>query len=237
MLTLSTGPRRAAQRGLGLIEMMVGITVGMIVVAGASVMMVNQVNEHRRLMLETQVQQDLRAVGDLVLRDLRRSGYWAVPQRGIWAPEAGGAAAATPITNPYSVTTPTAQSTVSEIRYAYSRESSDAENNTANSATESFGFKLEDNTLKFRLGNAWQPLTDPGTLVVTAFNVTLNVQNVSLADACEVDCAGAANCPPVQQVRNFTVLLQGRAAHDAAVVRTVRLVSRLRNDRIVGVCP
>ena len=73
---------------------------------------------------------------------------------------------------------------------------------------------------------------------MTAFNVTLNVQSVNLGDACEVACpAGAANCPPVQQVRNFTVLLSGRAAHDAAVVRTVQLVSRLRNDRIVGSCP
>ena len=62
-------------RGISLVELMVGIAVGMIVVAGASVMLVNQVNEHRRLMLETQVQQDLRASADLILRELRRAGY------------------------------------------------------------------------------------------------------------------------------------------------------------------
>ncbi len=232
MLNQPIVPRHAAQRGFGLIEMMVGITVGLIVVAGASLMMVNQVNEHRRLMLETQVQQDLRAVADLVLRDLRRSGYWAAPQRGIWAPASDG-----PITTLYSDTTPGDPSTVSEVLYSYSRKSSTDENNTPD-ANESFGFKLQDDMLKLRLGGAWQPLTDPGTLIVTAFNVTLNVQTVSLTGACEVDCpAGATNCPPVQQVRNFTVLLRGRATHDAAVVRTVRLVSRLRNDRIVGSCP
>ena len=62
------------QRGLGLVELMVGITVGLIVAAGASMMAVNQINEHRRLMLETQIQQDLRSVADLLQQDLRRAG-------------------------------------------------------------------------------------------------------------------------------------------------------------------
>ena len=48
-------PPRARQRGLSLVELMVGITVGMIIVAGVSLMMVNQIDEHRRLSLETQI--------------------------------------------------------------------------------------------------------------------------------------------------------------------------------------
>lgn len=226
--------RRSGQGGLGLIELMVGITVGLIVVAGASVLMTNQVNEHRRLMLETQVQQDLRAVADLVLRDLRRSGYWALPQNGIWAPAAAGAAS-----NPYTFTTPQeAADAGSIVEYSYSSGKTDDEDGTRDDSTERFGFKRQDDILKFRVGNAWQPLTDPGTLIVTDFTVNLAVQEVSLADACENPCpAGAADCPPHQQVRNFTIFLRGHAKHDAAVERTVRVTSRLRNDRIVGVCP
>lgn len=229
--------RKSSQRGVGLVELMVGITVGMIVVAGASILMTNQVNEHRRLMLETQVQQDLRAVGDLILRDLRRSGYWAVPQNGIWAP-ADGAAAPAVMANAYTDITIVNEDSAPVIRYSYSRAKSDTENNQLNTATELFGFKRDGNTLKFLVGATWQPLTDPGTLVVTGFNIALNVQEVSLADTCDNPCpGGGVACMPTQQVRNVTVLLRGHATHDVAVERTIQTTSRIRNDRIVGACP
>ncbi len=227
---------RTIQRGFGLIELMVGITIGMIVVAGATILMTNQVTEHRRLMLETQVQQDLRAVGDLILRDLRRSGYWAVPQNGIWAPEVNGVSP-TIAANAYSAVTVGTVNSESKIQYSYSRSKSDNEINVLSNATV-FGFKLEGDTLKFLLGNSWQPLTDNGTLIVTDFDITLNTQIVSLADTCENPCPGGGTaCMPVQEVRNVTMLLRGHATHDPAVDRTVRTTSRLRNDRIVGACP
>ncbi|MCA1416895.1 prepilin-type N-terminal cleavage/methylation domain-containing protein, partial [Bradyrhizobium sp. NBAIM20] len=78
-----------APRGLGLIELMVGITVGLIVAAGASLVAVNQINEHRRLMLEIQVQQDLRTAADLVQQELRRAGFRGRADLGVWSPPQG----------------------------------------------------------------------------------------------------------------------------------------------------
>ncbi len=227
-------PSRRRTRGLSLIELMVGIAIGMIVVAGASVMMVTQINEHRRLMLETQVQQDLRAAGDLILRELRRAGYRGEVPTGVWSPDAPAAVLA--VSSPYTVMDPDISNANGDsVQYRYSLRRPWI----FTPATEQFGFKLDSGVLRFQLGDGgWQPLTDPNTVKITAFNVTTVVQNISLADYCPNPCpAGLADCPPVQQVRNFNVLLTGEATHDPAVVRTLNISTRVRNDQIVGVCP
>ncbi|MBT9491667.1 MAG: hypothetical protein IV107_04830 [Paucibacter sp.] len=227
-----------------MIELMVGIAVGMIVVAGASLMMTNQISDHRRLTLETQVQQDLRATADLMLRDLRRAGSRAAPQNGIWAPSAAAAAS-----NAYADINLAADQDGSVLQYSYSRHQDrsrpdadpfpDSEDDAMTSSTERFGFKIEDGgILKFRIGDRWQPLTDKGVLVITAFNVVLAEQQVALGDLCSQPCpVGSTTCPPSQQVRRYDISLTGHAVHDIKVERTIKVTSRVRNDQIVGACP
>src|ERR1700712_1447509 len=106
---------RQSQSGLSLVEMMVGIAVGLIVVAGASLMMTSQVTQNSRLLQETQIQQDLRAAADLMLRDLRRAGYSSTASNGVWQP---GAAA--PTVNVYAPTSPFLAND-GQVLYAYSR--------------------------------------------------------------------------------------------------------------------
>lgn len=245
MRTSAIGQGRRRSRGISLVELMVGIAVGMIVVAGASVMMTNQIAEHRRLTLETQVQQDLRATADLMLRDLRRAGSWAVPQHGVWAP--GGGAA--PVGNDYARTILGGKAGSATLEYSYSRHkdrtrSSDApfadpEDDVMTPATERFGFKIDDKgILRFRMGDNWQPLTDSNVLVITAFDVVLDQQALPLEDLCSTACpAGSATCPPVQMLRMADITLTGHAVHDAKVERTIRVKSRIRNDNVVGACP
>ena len=52
---------RSNQRGLTLVELMVGLAVGLFVLAGATLVVSSQLNDNRTLLLETQIQQDLRA--------------------------------------------------------------------------------------------------------------------------------------------------------------------------------
>ncbi len=92
--------KRFSQAGLSLVEMMVGIAVGLIVVAGASLMMTSQVTQNSRLLQETQIQQDLRAAADLMMRDLRRAGFSTNSANTVWAP--GMAAPASNIYAPTS---------------------------------------------------------------------------------------------------------------------------------------
>lgn len=228
---------RHRQRGLGLVELMVGLTIGLIVTAGAIMLTTNQLADHRRLILETQVQQDLRAAADLMLRDLRRAGFWVLPQNGVWAEgqplerSAYGTVALTEkgdgLTYDYSL--------------ADNRKTSnpkEPEDNEVDDKRERFGFRLQDGTLQFRTGGKWQPLTDPATLEVTSLAVNIRTQSVPLEEFCPKPCATGAVCEPfVQEVRHVDIRLTGRAVHDAAVTRSVRLTARVRNDQINGSCP
>lgn len=225
--TALTGSRR--QAGLSLVELMVGIAVGLFVVAGATVVVSNQLGDNRRLMLETQVQQDLRAAADLIARDLRRAGYWGAAETSVW--NAGSVSVAS---NPYTPMSATVSGTpASSVTFAYSRGT--VENNSID-ATDQSGFRLDnDGVIRMNTAGGWQALTDSNTMRVTNFQVTLQQTDVALA--CFNLCGGAPNCPPTQAVRNFEIAIDATAVHDAAVRRSVRGLVRLRNDVVTGACP
>jgi len=196
-------------------------------VAGATMAVSNQLGDNRRLMLEMQIQQDLRAAADVIARDLRRSGYWARAQDGVWH---AGAVAVT--SNPYTPVTP-ASGVTSDVRFYYSRGA--VENNTLD-ANDEAGFRLTDSAIQMRVGGQWQSLTDNTTLRVTDFRVTLTSQVVPLS--CFNPCPGGGTaCLPTQTVRDVRVEIAGTAVHDASVQRNARSQVRLRNDVINGACP
>jgi type IV pilus assembly protein PilW len=207
---------------------MVGVAVGLFVVAGATMLVANQLGDNRRLLLETQIQQDLRAAADIVARDIRRSGYWgARAQSGVWYAGSPGVTA-----NPYTTLTPAVSGTAaSSVAFNYSRG---AENDTIE-ATEQSGFQLVNGVIQMRVGGNWQPLTDDRTLRITNFQATMTASPITLS--CFLPCGALANCPPTQTVREVEVVIEGRAAADANVRRSVRSNVRLRNDLVAGACP
>lgn len=207
--------RRAAQRGASLVELMVGVAIGLVVVAAAVTLAATQLVEHRRLQLETQVQQDLRAAADLVTRELRRAGHW--PEATLAIATAGASA----VPNPYAAITPTT-GTATQVDFAYARP---------DAASGPFGFRLDGGVLRMRLGAAgWQELTDAKVLRVTAFGVTPR-PGAPIRLPCPAPCAdGTTDCWLTLTVREFVIDIAGEAAADPAVRRTLRTVVRPRND-------
>lgn len=207
------------QQGLSLVELMVGIAIGLMVVATAATLMAHQVQDARRLGLETQVEQDLRAAADLVVRELRRSGY---------SPHAGDG-------NPYAdVTAGDAESPSHAVSFARAMDTDDAV-----AARERSGIKLDNGTLKLLLGDSgWQAVTDPEVVTVTAFNVAMTTRSLPLAGACDCPATATATspCPPVQELREAHIELSGTATRDPRVRRSLQADVRLRNDRILGPC-
>jgi Tfp pilus assembly protein PilW len=223
---------RRAARGFSLVELMVGIAVGMFVVAAAAIMTSGQLTENRRLLLETQLQQDLRAAADIVTRDLRRAGYWATARNGVPAPVGGGVAP-----SPYGTVTRPSSTTV---LYSYDRGPGAA----------SFGFKLDSNGVlqacqaDFAAGcgtSGWQDLTDVNTVQITDFSITTTRAGARaetdngnpLTIPCPALCAdGTAGCWPTVQVRELVVSISGRSRSDTAVTRSLQVSVRLRNDGV-----
>ncbi|MBI5258736.1 MAG: prepilin-type N-terminal cleavage/methylation domain-containing protein [Burkholderiales bacterium] len=222
-----TAPAAAPRRGLSLVELMVGVTVGMVVAGGALTLFARNLGGSRQLLLETRLNQDLRAAADLVTRDLRRAGYWG---NAILGTKAIGATAVT-AQNPYrTVATPSG----SEIAYEFSQGT---ENDTLD-AGENFGFRLDNGALQMQsTTGTWTSLTDNTAVTITAFAITPTVTTLDLGYLCPKACgAGTPNCPTVT-VRSYAVLLRGQSVKDSSVVRSLRSNVRLRNDALAGQCP
>ncbi|MEO6278118.1 prepilin-type N-terminal cleavage/methylation domain-containing protein [Roseateles sp.] len=243
------------QRGLGLVELMVGITVGLIVAAGASMVAVNQINEHRRLMLETQIQQDLRTTADILQQDLRRAGFRGRAELGVWAPPTdvgtlGETAALTASVNQFTALVKTDNASLRSLTYQYARPSSGSDYSETGvlREVEHFGFKWDKREGVQELyllvgavgGENWQPITDRASVKIKGFDIDIDEQSVYVGEFCDKPCnlppATTGLCPKhvVRKVR-FTIV--GEAAHDSNVKRTLSGVERLRADEVIGACP
>ncbi len=222
-------PTRRGMRGLSMVELLVGMAVGLLITAGGVLLLTGTLRENRSLLLEARLMQDLRTASDLIARDLRRAGAWGASSAGVWTP-----GAATLIVNPYTALAPSAAAS-DGVSFQYSR---DAVENHGVDSNEQFGFRLRSGALEMRLGGSgWQAMTDVNVLTVTRFDITPSAQAVSLAGTCAKPCpAGSATCPPQQWVRSIGVKISARSVADASVQRQLQSSVRLRNDPVVGAC-
>jgi prepilin peptidase dependent protein B len=229
-MSASRSRRWWSRHGLSLVELMVGIAVGLLVVAGAlSISARNLANSHR-LLADARFNQDLRAAMDLITRDLRRAGYWGNAIQGTQA--VGATSSTTP--NPYSAFT---GENASGFTYGFSRDST--ENNSLDS-NEQFGFRIHSGALQMqRDSEGWQDVTDVKVLRVAddGLVITPAVSVLPLGHLCPKICnAGTPDCPTAT-VRSYGVTLTASSAADTTLTRTLRTAVRLRNDQLSGRCP
>lgn len=236
---------RTAQRGVGLVELMVGITVGLIVTAGAAVVATRQIIEHRRLMLEVQIQQDLRVAADLIQQDLRRAGFRGLPANGVWEPErAGGTVAAKPaLPSPYAAITQSPGGKDLFYRYARPPASGGTQANGTNvlASNEQFGVRVVNKTLYLQVGLVgglpnWQPLTDPEAVEIVDFTPVITTQVLPLDDLC-ICPAGSVCTMPTMTTKRVDITINAVAKSDPNVKRTLQITERIRADDISGACP
>jgi prepilin peptidase dependent protein B len=220
---------RAGQRGLSIIELLVGAAVGMAVISGAAMLTAKNVVGSKLLMAEARLNEDLRNAADLLTRDLRRAGYWGNAIKGTIAE---GATSLTP-KNPYSAaSSPAGQDVVS---YGFSREASADDDKQG--ALETFGFRLQDNAVQMDNGSGWTDVTDKTSMKVTKFAITPTETTVSLGQYCATICTlGTPGCP-LMRIHSFAVLIEGTSVRDADIKRSLRSTVRVRNDEVSGTCP
>ena len=242
MLTAISPPlrrqRRHAQRGLSLVELLVGIAVGLFVVAGAAMMTGNQLADNRRMLSEAQVQQDLRAAVDIMTREVRRSGARRNPHTLV----SDGAGTGS---NPGTIDdiTPSIPGSATTFRYERVGTSSGA-----------LGYRLQGTAVQTRmpaLGSAaaFQDLTDTRSMAVESLTITpMHTEEPTPAGPapsrlpCTKLCPdGTSNCWPLIRVRALSIDVQARAVHDASVRRALSTVVHPRNNELVVVgstiCP
>lgn len=222
---------RNRQAGVSLVELLIGITIGLFIVGASLTTLLTHLRESRSLVAQSRLMQDLRATSDLLARDLRRVGYWGAAEHGVWQPGAMPGVSG-PAVNPYAAVTTSA----STIAFRYSR---DAVENGLVDDNEQFGYRLRSGVLELKLGSSpWQAMTDITTMRVIRFEITPTEQPQSLAGSCTAPCpSGSTNCPPQLHVRSLMLTLTARGTGDAPAERSVRTRVRLRNDSVTGHCP
>ncbi len=211
-----------------LVELLVGLASGMIVLAGAALVLSTQLADNRRLLLETQLQQDLRASMDIITRDLRRAGATSLAAHSVWQPTGDVPAAngLAPITIEGGGQT---------VTFRYQRDGA---------SQGPWGVRLNRGRLQSLLGAAgWQELTDRNVMEVTAFEVaeaSVVTEQMPCPKACSADPMDTA-CWPTLTVRTYAVRIEARSTQDTAVRRSQYSRVRVRNDALdfgrAAVCP
>ncbi len=225
--------RAGQQAGVSLVELLIGITIGLFIVGASLTALLLHSRESHSLLAQGRLMQDLRATTDLMARDLRRVGYWSAADRGVWQQESTSAPG--PAVNPYT-TLATSASPVSTVTFRYSRDT--VENDLVDD-NEQFGYRLRNGVLELQLGNSpWQAMTDITSMKVTRFDITPTEELRSLAGSCTAPCPiSDANCPPQLRVRSLMLTLTAQGVGNSLVERSARTSVRLRNDSITGRCP
>ena len=213
--------RALRQSGLSVVELMVGMAVGLFVIAAASALVAGQLTSNRRLLLDTQIQQDLRATADIIAREVRRAG--ATQDDGalatLWSP------GFTPAINPSAqILSPAPGTHDNKVDYNYQRYPAPA---------VTYGFQLVGTKIQSNNGATWQDLTDDAVLRVTAFTITArNTGQTTLV--CPNDCPGGGQaCWPKVNVRDIDIDIEAQAQNDATITRSIRTTVRIRNDQVV----
>ncbi len=217
--------RRRGMRGLSLVELMVGITVGLIVVAAATVLLSGQLAENRRLIAEAQVQQDIRATTDIITRELRRSGAIGTDPEALQGFWSMGSAADAAHNGVAATLTPAAGEDDIEVSFNYF---------PGGAGTDGpFGFRFNEDAGVIQTwlrAGGWQDLTDRNTVEVRQFTVE-RLDDASLLIPCPKACSdGTTDCWPRILVRTLEVTITARARLYPEVERTFRSRARLRND-------
>lgn len=225
-------PRRHGTTGLGLVEIMVALALGLFIVAVAIGLLLSQLREQHRRLTETRLRQEVRAVLVLVEHDLRRAGLWGDPAAGLWR-----IGLAAPRANPYSAVTPEGSASATGLAYTYTRDTTE---NHAVDTPERFGLRLNSasGAVELRLGDTWQAITDPQVARFTVLTVASMATDLSLQDRCALPCAaGSTECPPRLNTRRLQVTLAALApAQPTLQVRQQRIV-HLPTDVQSGRCP
>ncbi|WP_295636498.1 prepilin-type N-terminal cleavage/methylation domain-containing protein [uncultured Methylibium sp.] len=214
------------QRGLSLIELLLGCAVGLLIAGGATRLFVEHLRDSRRLLLEARLHQDLRAAAALVARDLRRAGFWQQALAATVPPRRP---------NPYRDITPSVGPGTDVTTYSFSRDTTE---NDLVDLSEATGFRLSQGTLQTLNGGSWQALTDPAVLRVTRFVVSPRRLTIPLGHLCHPACDATTTACPSLTVRSYRLELHGESASDSQIQRQIHEAVRVRNDEVAAVdCP
>lgn len=244
------------QAGVTLIELMVGLTIGLFVIGGVLTVYMSTLQSSSSTLKQSRLNQEITTLVNIMSTDIRRAGYWA------------NATPTTSPSNPFSQEGSTALDVLDSstnvsagntgsgncITYTY-----DADDDGAVDLDELYGFKLIGTDIWMRnscdnggtddcaaatadsctLGN-WERITDPNTIQVNSLVfdlansecVNANVDNTNAANDCYAVVPAAGSEESTAEIRQVDIGLNAELISDSLVDASMNITVRVRNDLI-----
>lgn len=229
------------QKGLSLVEMMVGLTVGLLILAATLAMYLSASRGGRDTLNAAKLNMELRGAMDVMVEEIRRAG-------------AGGSGATNPFANPGSTDLSVSQNG-SCIEFAY-----DADGNGQLATAEPFeffGFRVQGGALWMRNGGAgnvgacangaWERLTDPAHVTIQRvgnapyFAITYQCMNTATGNAGTGRCvagnavfddAAGGTMVNLLELREVAINIGGQLVNDPAMRMSLSQRVLVRNHRV-----
>ncbi len=218
---------RGAQAGLTLVDLLLGMALALFLCATAGGLMLSQLREHKHLLAETLLQQDLRNAMSLMQLEIRRAGaaleaHEFVPEPGT-EPRAPGAAPMLDVLLDGAPVPPATPGNGLLVRF--DRVDADASQRRVDR-----GFRLRQGQLQYLLERSWQPWNDGNTVRFTRLFVHLDRHPLAAASC---SCPGGAPpCIAGLHGQLVEVELTGQSLLDASAVRSLHSTVHVRNDHL-----
>jgi len=214
--------RSYAQKGFTLVEVMVSTAVAAIGMAGAISIFANTVQSNTDSLQQIRLDQELRAIMNVMSRDIRRAGYWR---------DANGVD-----DNPFANNANLMTESAAESCFWYTY---DADNNGAVSAGDQQGIRLINNAVNI-IGTAsscadtssvddWSQISDSRTISITALNFNISDNACINASTDQRTCNTAIAGDVLRTMKVVTITLSGELAADSDVSDTLIETVTVRN--------
>lgn len=215
------------QIGVSLVEILIGLSVGIILTFGVIVFYSNTSKVSNDTLRIVRLEHELQTAMALMKNDIRRAGYTAN----------AAALVGTGTVNPFMVSGSTdiqvPSSSCILLTYDLNMDGTLPALNTA-SSDDRFGYRLSGGAIQSRAATdatfdcaagTWENLTNTNLISITNLTFTLT-ESVEALDSSNPPPGGASIT-----VRQVTITITGQLVSDAAVQRTITSQVRVRNDK------
>ncbi|WP_417681379.1 PilW family protein [Pseudidiomarina aquimaris] len=168
------------QKGLSIVELMITITLGLLLMAALTAVFSNTIGVNSRSLKLSQMHEEATAIMDLMVGELRRTGYRGDAAELVYDP----ANASTDFNNTIAVSQYTGEEANSCITFSYDEDA----DGIHDGAAENYGFRIRDNKIQRRQASSgcdsggWQDVTSTAMLVVNDLEFTLTEQMIELVN-------------------------------------------------------
>ena len=239
-MLMKTPPHR--QKGASLVELMVGLAIGLIIVGAAGTVYVNAVRSGSDTLRSAKLNIELRGAMDMMVAEIRRAGY---------------SNSASLSNNPFTqTTTDLSRPSADCILFSY-----DADGNGITDSSDFFGFKRVDSAISMRFGgnptpttsagcsvgtDSWEKITDTNSVIVDTLTFAITYQCInaqtglnSAVQPClagnsvfTAATTGVTSRSDLVEIRDVTISLVGHHKDDTLTTMRLDQSVRVRNDRI-----